>query len=161
MGDLYRLRWEIEKDNKLNKSDFNMDELDGRKPESVHAMLYAALLGSLIVNSIVHQDHQELFSRHPPARKHGPLHARLVALALGSSHGSLAEALAHPDEPTRAWERALIVIDVDGRDPNWRRRPSVLDTLFGFTGSPGRPRRQKKSKSPMRMAENDHSIGSN
>lgn len=161
VGDLYRLRWEIEKDNKLNKSDENLDELDGRKPESVHTMLYASLLASLVVNSVVHQDHQELFSRHPQARKHGPPHARLVALALGSSHGALAEALATPGTRTRAWERALIVIEADGRDPNWRRRPSILDTLFGFTGAPGRPRCQKRSNTPMQMVENDHSIGSN
>ena len=161
VGDLYRLRWEIEKDNKLNKSKWGMDELDGRKPESVHPMLYASLLGSLIVNSIVHHDHQELFSRHPQDRKHGPLHARLVALALSSSHGDLAEALAAPGIPSRAWERALIVIEIDGRDPNWRRRPSVLDTLFGFTAPPGRPRRQKMIKNATPLVENDHSTGSN
>ena len=143
VGQLYRLRWEIEKDNKLNKSDLGLDELDGRKPESVHAMLYASLLGSLVVNSIVHRDHQELFAQPKAERKRGPLHARLVALALASSHGAVAEALAEPGTPSRAWARALIVIQADGRDPNWRRRPSVLDTLFEFTAPPGRPRRQK------------------
>jgi hypothetical protein len=39
VGDLYRLRWEIEKSNKLDKSDLCLDELDCRKPCSVRAML--------------------------------------------------------------------------------------------------------------------------
>ena len=161
VGQIYRLRWDIEKDNKLNKSDRDMDELDGRKPESVHTMLYASLLGSVIVNRIVHHDHQALFAQAPAARKRGPLHARLVALALAASHGALAEALVQPQKSSRAWSRASIVIDVDGRDPNWRSRPSVLDTLFGFTAPPGRPRRQKKIKNPTPVVGNDHSTVSN
>lgn len=161
VGQLYRLRWEIEKDNKLNKSDEGADVLDGRKPESVHTMLYASLLASLVVNSIVHHDHQALFAQPKEERKHGPLHARLVALALATSHGALAKALAAPRTRSTAWKDALDVIEGAGRDPNWRRRPSVLDTLFGFTAPPGRPRRQKTSETPVPMAENDHSIGSN
>jgi len=142
VGQLYRLRWEIEKDNKLNKSDEGADELDGEKPASVHTVLYASLIASLVVNSVVHLNHQELFATPPEKRKKGPMHARLVALALGAVHGSLSEAIAEPDCPTTAWQRTLNVLEASARDPNWRRRPSVLDTLFGFVAPPGRPRRQ-------------------
>jgi len=30
-----------------------------------------------------------------------------------------------------------------GHDPNWRRRPSVLDRIQGLTASPGRGRKAK------------------
>jgi hypothetical protein len=146
VGSLYRLRWDIEKDNKINKSDFGLSELDGRKAESVHAMLYASLLGTIIVNRIVHQDHLELFAtwkRKPRA----PMHARLVALALASAHFELAMALTEPERPTAAWKGAYAVIEGSGRDPNWRRRPSVLDVLLGFTVPPGRPRKMKAGAS--------------
>jgi hypothetical protein len=142
VGQLYRLRWEIEKDNKMNKSDEGADELDGEKPASVHTMLYASLIASLLVNSVVHRDHQELFEIPPEKRKQGPMHARLVALALGAVHGSLSETIANRESPSSAWDRALNVLEGSARDPNWRRRPSVLDTLFGFVAQPGRPRRQ-------------------
>ena len=142
VGSLYRLRWEIEKDNKLNKSDRDMDELDGRKKESVHIMLYAALLGSILVNRVVHHDHRELFATWND-RPRAPFHARLVAMALAAAHSALAEAMATDDLTHPAWRQARAVLEGDGRDPNWRRRPSVLDTLFGFTAPPGRPRRAK------------------
>ena len=117
-------------------------ELDGRKPESVRAMLYASLLGSVIINRIVHHDHQELFSSWKQ-RPRGPMHVRLVALALAACHTSLAQALTEPDRHGDAWQRAIAVIEGSGRDPNWRNRPSVLDEMLGFTAPPGRPRRKK------------------
>jgi hypothetical protein len=156
VGQLYRLRWEIEKDNKLNKSDEGADELDGEKPASVHTMLYASLIASLLVNSVVHRDHQEYFATPPEKRKKGPMHARLVALALGAVHGSLSEAIATPGSPSSSWQRALNVIEGGSRDPNWRRRPSVLDVLFGFVASPGRPRRQSAGVSLLIDQLNDN-----
>lgn len=151
VGDLYRLRWEIEKDNKLNKSDRDMDELDGQKTASVHIMLFAALLGSILVNRVVHHDHQDLFATWKE-RPRAPFHARLVAMALAASHSALAEALATEDLAHPAWRAARAVLEGDGRDPNWRSRPSVLDTLFGFTAPPGRPRRAKLAAGPARLA---------
>jgi hypothetical protein len=141
VGDLYRLRWNIEHDNKLNKSDFGLKDLDGRKPESVHAMLSASLLGSVIINRIVHHDHQELFANWK-RRQQGPMHVRLVALALAACHAELARALAEPERQGDAWHRAIAVLEGSGRDPNWRSRPSVLDKMLGFTAPPGRPRRE-------------------
>jgi hypothetical protein len=146
VGLLYRLRWEIEKDNKLNKSDEDLDELDGRKVSSVHIMLYASLLGSLVVNRIVHHDHQELFATWEE-RPRAPLHARLVALALASCRAALTEALATQDPEHRAWQSVFAVVEGSGRDPNWRRRPSVLDVLLGFTAPPGRPRDNRREES--------------
>jgi hypothetical protein len=146
VGTLYRLRWEIEKDNKVNKSDFDLDALDGRKKASVHAMLYASLLSTIVVNRIVHADHRALKTLWKKAPR-GPLHVRLVALALGTASFSLAGALAENDRKSAAWRGAVAVINGPGRDPNWRSRPSVLDTLHGFTVSPGRARKQRSGTS--------------
>jgi hypothetical protein len=145
VGDLYRLRWEIENDNKLDKSDWRLDQIDARKPDSVHAMVYASLLGSVLVNRLVHLDHLQLaasLSAGEPMRR-GPLHARLVALCLTACHATLTRALADPQFDPDATRRASIVVDCDGRDPNWRNSPSVFDRIHGFVGKPGRPKRQK------------------
>ena len=51
------------------------------------------------------------------------------------------------DEP-RLWERLADVIRARGHDPNWRRRPSVLDLLRGITAPPGRPRKARQRDCP-------------
>jgi hypothetical protein len=145
VGDLYRLRWEIEKSNKLDKSDLCLDELDCRKPCSVRAMLYASLLGSCIVGRLVHADHCALAAQKA-APTRGPIHARLLALALASMSTMVSDALAD-DDPQR-WERLAGSLAHCSRDPNWRRRPSVLDRMLGFVAPPGRPRSQKKTQAP-------------
>ena len=101
-------------------------------------MLSASLLGSVIINRIVHHDHQELFANWK-RRQQGPMHVRLVALALAACHAELARALAEPERQGDAWHRAIAVLEGSGRDPNWRSRPSVFDTRLGFTAPPGRP----------------------
>lgn len=145
VGDLYRLRWEIEKNNKVDKSDFRLADLDCRKPCSALTMVYAALLGSNIANRLVHADHRALVEANEPLRR-GPAHVRLLALALASMHASLTEML-HADTSDEEWERDARLLRHMSRDPNWRRRPSVLDTLLGLTAAPGRPRRQKAIRS--------------
>src|ERR1700691_5037371 len=53
VGDLYRLRWEIEKSNKLDKSDFSLADLSCRKVCSARTMLcetenHPGQLGALV-----------------------------------------------------------------------------------------------------------------
>jgi len=141
VGDLYRLRWEIEKSNKLDKSDLCLDQLDCRKVCSAHTMLYASLLGACIVGRLVHADHCALAAAKAPLTR-GPVHARLLAMALASMHAALTQALAGGDDD-REWDRIARKLAHGSRDPNWRRRPSVLDTMLGFTGPAGRRRREK------------------
>ena len=144
VGDLYRLRWEIEKSNKVEKSDLCLDELDCRKVCSARTMLTASLLGACIVGRLVHADHQALaqdLATHG-CIKRGPVHARLVAMFLASMTTSISARLR--DEPhARDWATLAELAAHASRDPNWRRRPSVLDTLLGFVAEPGRPRCQK------------------
>jgi hypothetical protein len=141
VGDLYRLRWEIEKNNKLDKSDFRLDELDCRKPCSARTMLYASLLGSLIASRLTHADHCVLAASAKPLTR-GPMHVRLVAMALSAMNGSLTRAL-HRARPGQ-WKQLAETVRHLSVDPNWRRRPSVLDRLLGFVASSDATERQKE-----------------
>lgn len=142
---LYRLRWEIEKSNKLDKSDFSLADLSCRKLCSARTMLCASLLGSSIIGRLVHADHCALAAARQPLTR-GPLHARLLALALAAMHSTINSALAGHKRPGRVWDDLARKLAHLAHDPNWRRRPSVLDTLLGFVAPPGRPRRQKMIK---------------
>lgn len=151
VGQLYRLRWNIEMDNKLNKSDWVLDEIDATRPPAVRALLLSSLLGSVIVNRIVHADHRNRAAAKQPPR-HGPMHARLVALTLATAASRIAGVLADNTSQPAHWDHLANSLDALARDPNWRRRPSVLDQLLGFTAPPGRPRREKATQN---MSEND------
>ncbi len=144
VADLYRLRWEIEKSNKLDKSDFCLEDLDCRKVCSARTMIIASLLGSSIVGRLIHADHCALAAERAKRKpmKHGPLHARLLAMAMAAFHVRITAAI-EPSAPISDWDRIASGLDHLARDPNWRRRPSVLDSLYGFTTTPGRNRRQK------------------
>lgn len=135
VADLYRLRWEIEKSNKLDKSDFSLADLDCQKVCSAHTMLFASLFGSVLVGRLVHADHVELVKANAPLTR-GPIHARALALALAAMHGSISTALESDDPDDPAWNPIARKLAHLSRDPNWRRRPSVLDQLFGFTAAP-------------------------
>jgi hypothetical protein len=145
VGDLYRLRWEIEKSNKLDKSDFSLADLDCRKVCSARTMIYASLLGSSIIGRLVHADHCALVAANQPLRR-GPIHARLLAMALAAFHTTITAALTEKAPAGPVWDDLARKLAHLSRDPNWRRRPSVLDTLLGLSAPPGRPRRQKATE---------------
>jgi hypothetical protein len=73
----------------------------------------------------------------------GPLHRLALAFALRARHALLIVALVADDTPLEKWNDLASLIFDDGRDPNWRSRPSVLDTLLGLTAARGRPRKKK------------------
>jgi hypothetical protein len=135
VGDIYRLRWEIEKSNKLDKSDFCLADLDCRKVTSANTMLYASLLGSVIVGRLVHADHCELAAQNAPLTR-GPIHARALAMALAAMHVSLSTALEKDALDEAGWTVLARKLTHLASDPNWRRRPSVFDLLLGFVPAP-------------------------
>ncbi len=94
----------------MNKSDEEADEPDGENPASVHSMISASMIASLLVHSVVHRDHQKYFATPPEKRQKGPMHARLVALAPGAVHGSVLEAIETPSATSTSWHHALKVI---------------------------------------------------
>ena len=148
LADLYRVRWEIESDNKLDKSCCHLDQIAARTGPSVRAMVHASMVSSIIACVLAH--HVRL-NEAPPAR-HGterltaPIHPQSLARAMGSAAGTIAAAMDLRGQPAaREWTRIAEYLSHLGRDPNWRRSPSILDQLRGWKISPGRPKKARRA----------------
>lgn len=134
IADLYRVRWEIETNNKLDKSSHRLADIDARGGAAVRAMVHASLISSVLVNSIVHV-HNRVTPTETGRRMRPPLHAGLVARMLATAAFRIAETLER-DDATAEWEKLAEIIVHTGEDPNWRTRPSILDQLRGWRAAP-------------------------
>ena len=150
VADLYRVRWEIESDNKLDKSCSHLDAIGARTESSVRALIHASLISSMIACSLVHA--ARINDAPPPApqaeRTTPPLHPQTLARAMGSA--ALMIAGAFEESGTKAdlaWKKIAEHLTHLGTDPNWRRSPSILDQLRGWRISPGRPRSERVANS--------------
>jgi putative transposase len=148
IADLYRVRWEIESDNKLDKSCSHLDQIAARTGPSVRAMVHASMVSSIIACVLAH--HVRL-SEAPPARQGterltAPIHPQSLARAMGSAAGTIAAAMdLRGQSAAREWTRIAEYLSHLGRDPNWRRSPSILDQLRGWKISPGRPKKARRA----------------
>lgn len=140
VGQLYRVRWEIEVDNRRDKGAARLDQIQARTVPSVMALVHASLLRTIIAN---HLTHQALLKRTP---REAPLHSFAVSLALCTNW--LAIVLARKVGDDAPWDELARVIRCRGHDPNWRRRPSQLDRLRGTTAPRGRRRPVRQADSP-------------
>jgi len=78
-------------------------------------------------------------------RTEAPLHPRRLALQLAVSCQSIAQAFDLKGvEAQRRWDKIAALLTHSGKDPNWRRRPSILDQLHGWKRQ---PRARKKANS--------------
>jgi hypothetical protein len=150
IADLYRVRWEIEMDNKLNKSLLHLDEITARTGPALRAMIDASIVSSTIACILTHQ--HRLAEAPPPrtnrVRTKPPLHPQALALALGASALRIADAMELRGKAAESeWERLAAYLTNLGKDPNWRRSPSILDQLRGWEVGPGRPRKSKIASS--------------
>lgn len=146
IADIYRVRWEIESDNKLDKSCSHLDEIGARTAPATRALIHASIVSSMLACLIVHK--HRLAHRPSPARgaerTTAPLHPQSLARAMGATALRIAETLAlEPKDAVAHWQKIADYLLHLGQDPNWRNRPSVLDQMRGWRVSPGRPRRQK------------------
>jgi hypothetical protein len=144
VASLYRMRWEIECDMKRNKAAGRIDQIYASTPASIFALLFGAMLHTIVANHLVYLD---LMTR--PARR-APLHGLALGLAMQSLSSTLHLVL-HEDTPER-WEKVARALRMRAEDPNWRGRPSVLDELRGTKAPPGRARRAKLKDSPLESA---------
>jgi putative transposase len=148
IADLYRVRWEIESDNKLDKSCSHLDQIAARTGPSVRAMIHASLVSSIIACVLAH--HVRL-NEAPPARQGterltAPIHPQSLARAMGSAASTIAAAMdLRGERATHEWTRIAEYLSHLGRDPNWRRSPSILDQLRGWKISPGRPKKARRA----------------
>jgi len=141
IGTLYRVRWEIELSMKLDKSVHHLaqaGETQSNNVHALHALLHASLVASVIAGLLVHRHNLATRPRGAQQRRTvPPLHVRLLALQMATSAQSIALAFElSGDDATRAWDKIAIVLTHSGKDPNWRRRPSVLDEIRGWTPTP-------------------------
>ena len=148
--DLYRVRWEIESDNKLDKSCLSLDRLNARTGPAVRALVHAALLSATLVCLLVH--HHRLRAAPPPRdgaeRRSPPLHPQTMARQIGISAMRIANALElRGEQAGHEWAFIAALLEHQGVDPNWRSRPSILDQLRGWRISPGKPRTARAASS--------------
>ena len=141
IGTLYRVRWEIELSMKLDKSVHHLaqaGETHSSNVHALHALLHASLIASVIAGLLVHRHNLSTRTRSAQQRRTvPPLHVRLLALQMATSAQFIAHAFElSDDEATRAWDRIALVLTHSGKDPNWRRRPSVLDEIRGWIPTP-------------------------
>jgi hypothetical protein len=145
VGDLYRVRWEIEIDNKVDKAGARLDEISARKDVAVRILLLASLLNTTIARTIVQSEKLAIRKGRAPAEhaKRPPLHPLLLMRALAIAHTTVAQLLQDGSPRTNEWSALMARLRQLGHDPNWRKRPSVLDTIQGLTAPPGRKRNAK------------------
>jgi len=145
VGDLYRVRWEIEIDNKVDKAGARLDEISARKDVSVRILLLASLLNTTIARTIVQSEKLAIRKGRAPAEdaKRPPLHPLLLMRALAVAHTTVAQLLQADTPRANEWSALMGRLRQLGHDPNWRKRPSVLDTIQGLTAPPGRKRNAK------------------
>jgi putative transposase len=150
IADLYRVRWEIESDNKLDKSCSRLDEIGAQTAAGVRALVHASIVSSMIACLLAH--HHRL-DEAPPRRKGAerttpPIHPQALARMMGSASNTIAAAMElSGKEAVVEWERIATMLTDQGKDPNWRRSPSILDQLRGWKISPGRPRKMRVASS--------------
>lgn len=148
VGELYRVRWEIEIDNKVEKAGARLDEITARKPVSARILVLATLLNATIARTIVQSEKLAVVAakKAPSApASRAPLHPILLMRALASAHGTITRLLLNEEPEPAEWRELMARLRDLGSDPNWRRRPSVLDRIQGLTAPP-KPRPAKVAK---------------
>jgi putative transposase len=138
VGDIYRIRWEVEISFKLDKSSYRLDEGKGERACSIKALLHASIISSVLTALIVHRHTLETRPQKESAKRLlPPLHAMLVAKCLvqwAHSFGRACEL--EGDEAADEWNRLAANLVHAAKDPNWRRNPSVLDQIRGWRKHP-------------------------
>jgi hypothetical protein len=150
VGDIYRVRWEIEIDNKLDKTGARIDAITARKPVSVHILVLASLINSVLARTIVQREKLAIVATEAKGTR-PPLHPIQTVRVMSFCHQLLLKTMQEERVSDAEWRKVMSRMRALGHDPNWRRRPSVLDTIQGLTGAP-QPRRVKGKKLPTSSA---------
>jgi putative transposase len=138
VADLYRVRWEVELSIRLDKSVHRLDAIDAERPCSLKTLLHASLIASILAALLAHtHNFQTRPTQDGAPRTEAPLHTRLLALQLAVSCQFIAQAWELKGTAAmRRWQKIAERLTHAGTDPNWRRRPSVLDQLRGWKRQP-------------------------
>jgi len=138
VADLYRGRWEVERRIRLDKSVNRLDAIAAEPPCTLKTLLQASRLASTLAALLAPTHHVQTRPQQPGApRTEAPLHPRRLAWQLAVACQSIAQAFELPGaEATHRWNKMAAWLTPSGKDPNWRRRPSVLDQLRGWKRQP-------------------------
>ena len=138
VADLYRVRWEVERSIRLAKSVNRLEAIDAEQPCTLKTLWHASRIASTIAALLAHTHNVHTRPQPPGApRTEAPLHPRRLALPLAVSGQSIAQAFElQGAEATPRWNKIAAWLTHSGKDPNWRRRPSVLDQLRGWKRQP-------------------------
>jgi len=126
-------------DNKVDKAGARLDEISARKPVSARILLIATLLNTTIARTIVQSEKLAIIgAKKDPSEpaSRAPLHPILMMRALASAHGTVTRLLLSDSPELPEWRKLMSRFRDFGSDPNWRRRPSVLDMIQGLTAPP-------------------------
>lgn len=149
VGDIYRVRWEIEIDNKVDKAGARLDEIESRKPVSARILILASLLNAAIAKTIIQSESLAIVAakKKPtdPAGR-GPLHPISLLRWMVSSHSTIVRLLLSDQDETFEWRRLMSLFRNYAADTSWRRRPSVLDIIRGLTAPMLKPTARKSEK---------------
>jgi hypothetical protein len=115
-----------------------LDAIDAEQPCTLKPLLHASLMASTIAALLAHTHHVPTRPQQAGApRTQAPLHPRRLAWQLAVSCQSIAQAFERQGaEATPRWKKIAPLLTHSGKDPNWRRRPSVLDQLRGWKPQP-------------------------
>jgi len=138
IADRSRVRWEVERRMQLDKAVHRLDQVDAERACSVKTLLHASLIASMIAALLAHTHHRQTRpSQEGEPRTAAPLPPRRLALPLAVSCQSMAHAFDLKGATAkRRWQQIAAWLTHSGRDPNWRRRPAVLDQLRGWKRHP-------------------------
>lgn len=140
VADIYRVRWEIECDNKLDKSSLRLDELRAETGPAVRALTDASMVASILVCLLTHRHRLSTRPRRGATRTKPPIHPQTLGRKLVFACHRIEVAMSLTGKAARAeWDKLAEIFNYY-TDPNWRRSPSVLDQMRGWKISRGRPR---------------------
>lgn len=134
VGLIYRLRWCIEVDNKLNKSAFQLTNIEAKTLPSTLVLVHASMIASIIANALAHEvqiARGNVGAKRTVAKK-APLHPLTLASSLAESARDVAVSLRNPLYAS-TWKGLAAALNLRASDPNWRRRPSPIDVVKGRT----------------------------
>ena len=147
-ADLERVRGEAARSLTREPSVHRPDQVGAEPPCSVNTLLQAWLLAALLA----HAPHRQTRpSQEGEPRTAAPRHPRRLAWPLAVPCQSRAQAFAlQGAQAMRRWQESAELLMRSGQDPHWRRRPSVVDQLRGWTRPP--VRRQQANRDDLKAA---------
>jgi Transposase DDE domain len=134
VADLYCVRWDVELRMKMDKSVHRLDQFDAEPSCAAKALLHAPLMASIIAALLAYSHRLQTRPSHEGrVRTEAPPHLRRLVLRLAVSCQVMAPAFAPTGTAAkRRWQQIAVLPTPSGKDPNGRRRPSVLEQVCSW-----------------------------